>query len=390
MKRLVQVADEVDEILERGGAIGAIERLIGSALFHVADAIDRAVAPPVGACAGGDAGLPRTVAIAVVARRVWRDVEVMPRCRLLPVGHLRIGPTRDLGEALAIKQPRDILRGHARQVIGGNQSHEPVALPAPRQQRAQRTHGRHDHAHNHDSLSHDAVDYISGTGLALTSDEERFYSRGIFVKNVMRAALVLLFLGGVAKPASADWLLTPYLGVVFGGAANTFNVNNLSDEFEQRVSFGASATWLYKTGRVGLEVDYHLAPNFYQITGTSQNVALLDLDSSVQTLMLNAVVGPTMGTSGPRLRPYAAVGVGLMRASVNSADKLFDNLSNNELGLNIGGGLHMFFNDRVALRGDARYFLGFKKGDDGGEDLDFEDDFNFGRATLGVTFRFGQ
>ena len=210
------------------------------------------------------------------------------------------------------------------------------------------------------------------------------------MKNVMRVALVLLFLGGVAKPASADWLLTPYLGVVFGGAANTFNVNNLSDEFEQRISYGASATWLYKTGRVGLEVDYHLAPNFYQITGTSQNVALLDLDSSVQTLMLNAVVGPTMGTSGPRLRPYAAVGVGLMRASVNSADKLFDNLSNNELGLNIGGGLHVFFNDRVALRGDARYFLGFKKGDDGGEDLDFEDDFNFGRATLGVTFRFGQ
>ena len=88
MKRLVQVADEVDEILERGGAIGAIKRLIGNALFHIADAIHRAVAPLVGACAGGHAGLPRTVAITIVTRGIGRDVEVMPRRRLLPVGHL--------------------------------------------------------------------------------------------------------------------------------------------------------------------------------------------------------------------------------------------------------------------------------------------------------------
>ena len=219
--------------------------------------------------------------------------------------------------------------------------------------------------------------------------EERFYPRGIFVKHVMRAALALLIIGGAAKPASADWLFTPYVGVVFGGSANNFDVTDLSDEFEQRVSFGGGLTWM-GAGKLGLELDYHLAPNFYQITGGTENVELFDLDSSVQTLMANVVLGaPIGGTSGPGIRPYAVAGIGLMRATVDGADELFDNLSNNELGLNVGGGLHVFFSDNVGLRGDARYFRGLQKGDDGGEDLDLED-FDFWRATLGVTFRFGQ
>ncbi|MDP2320390.1 MAG: outer membrane beta-barrel protein [Acidobacteriota bacterium] len=205
---------------------------------------------------------------------------------------------------------------------------------------------------------------------------------------MVRAALVLLILGSAAKPASADWLLTPYVGVVFGGSANNFNVNDLSDEFEQRLSFGGGLTWMGK-GMVGLEVDYHLAPNFYQITGGDRDIELLNLDSSVQTLMANFVLGaPLGGTSGIGVRPYGVAGIGLMRATLSGADQLFNNLSNNELGVNVGGGVHVFFSDNIGLRGDARYFRALEKGDDGGRDLDLED-FDFWRATLGVTFRFG-
>lgn len=204
----------------------------------------------------------------------------------------------------------------------------------------------------------------------------------------MRVALVLVMVGSAAKPASADWLLTPYVGVVFGGSANNFNVNSLADEFEQRVSFGGSASWM-GAGVIGLEVDYHLAPNFYQITDGTGNIELLNLDSSVQTFMGSVVLGaPIGGTSGPGIRPYAVAGIGLMRASLSGADDLFDNLSSNELGINVGGGAHLFFSDTVGVRGDVRYFRGLQKGDDGGNDLDLED-FNFWRATLGVTFRFG-
>lgn len=209
------------------------------------------------------------------------------------------------------------------------------------------------------------------------------------MKHVLRAALVLLILGGVAKPASADWLFTPYLGVVFGGSANTFDINDLDDTFEQRIAFGGSLAWM-GNGMLGFEVDYGMAPNFFQIKGPEDDIELLDLDSSVQTLMANITLGaPIGGTTGAGFRPYASGGLGLMRANVSSATDLFDNLSNNELGLNVGAGAHVFFSDNVGLRGDVRYFRGLQKGDDEGEDLDLED-FDFWRATLGVSFRFGQ
>lgn len=73
------------------------------------------------------------------------------------------------------------------------------------------------------------------------------FIQGGLVKVIARAALVLLILGSAAKPASADWLLTPYVGVVFGGSANNFNVNDLSDEFEQRISFGGGLSWMGST-----------------------------------------------------------------------------------------------------------------------------------------------
>jgi len=206
----------------------------------------------------------------------------------------------------------------------------------------------------------------------------------------MRAAFVLLILVGAAKPASADWLFTPYVGVVFGGSSNTVDIDDVADQFEQRLSFGGGLSWM-GAGKLGFEVDYHLAPNFYQITQGGENVEAFDLDSSVQTLMANVILGaPVGGTTGRGFRPYAVGGIGLMRSSLSGADDLFDNLSNNELGVNLGGGAHVFFSDNVGLRGDVRYFRGLQKGDDGGQDLDFEDNFDFWRATLGVTFRFGQ
>ena len=86
-----------------------------------------------------------------------------------------------------------------------------------------------------------------------------------------------------------------------------------------------------------------------------------------------------------------------MRANVDDGGALFDQLSTNDLGFNIGAGLNGQFNDRVGLRGDVRYFRGLEQrtDDDPLEDDDFFDedfgleDFNFWRATVGVTFRFG-
>jgi hypothetical protein len=77
---------------------------------------------------------------------------------------------------------------------------------------------------------------------------------------------------------------------------------------------------------------------------------------------------------------------------------LFDELSTNELGINVGGGVNVFFSDNLGLRGDLRYFRGLEQtnDDDPAEDDDFADedigleDFHFWRATVGLVFRFGR
>jgi opacity protein-like surface antigen len=204
-----------------------------------------------------------------------------------------------------------------------------------------------------------------------------------------------VFLGGAAAPASADWLLTPYAGVVFGGAANTLDIDDFDDEFEERFNVGGSVTFM-GGGIFGFEIDYTFAPNFFQIAQGADDldIPLLDIDSSLSTLMANAVLGiPIGGTNGGGVRPYIAGGVGLMRANISVTD-LFDDLSTNELGINVGGGLHVFFGDNVGLRGDVRYFRGLSNDDDEivdeilGDEFGL-DDFDYWRATLGITFRFG-
>jgi opacity protein-like surface antigen len=205
------------------------------------------------------------------------------------------------------------------------------------------------------------------------------------LRQVGRTALLLLFLGGVATPASADWLITPYLGVTFGGSADFGDVGDLGDNFERKVAYGVSAAWM-GAGALGFEVDFGTTPNFYERTfGTGD----FDWgDSNVTTLMANLIIGaPIGGQSGVGFRPYGSAGLGLIRSNVASLG-LFDDLRTNELGFNLGGGAHVFFGDNVGLRGDVRYFRGLQSGDND----DFFDlqtrDLDFWRGTLGVTFRF--
>jgi hypothetical protein len=44
-----------------------------------------------------------------------------------------------------------------------------------------------------------------------------------------KVVVMLAFLGSMATPASADWLLTPYLGVTFGGNASFGDVGSFDD-----------------------------------------------------------------------------------------------------------------------------------------------------------------
>jgi len=215
------------------------------------------------------------------------------------------------------------------------------------------------------------------------------------MKPLLRTALTLLFLGSVAAPARADWFLTPYFGVAFGGASNQFVLNDLDDEFEQRVNFGGSIGWRSK-GIIGFDLDYNVAPNFFQFTGGTNNFDLLNFDSSVQTLMGNVVLAiPVGGSRGAGFQPYVTAGFGTIRTQLRSASDVFEDITSNDSGFNVGGGAHFFMGTHVGIRADVRYLRGFESLDDEDPIVDnpFFDQafatevFNFSRASIGLTFR---
>ena len=60
------------------------------------------------------------------------------------------------------------------------------------------------------------------------------------------------------------------------------------------------------------------------------------------------------------VRPYVVGGVGLIRTNVDDIGSVFDVNTKNDFGLDVGGGVMGFFSKNVGLRGDIRYFRGFR------------------------------
>ncbi len=205
-------------------------------------------------------------------------------------------------------------------------------------------------------------------------------------KSFAVVAFVMLAVLALPSRASADWLLTPFVGWNFGGSADIVSFEgDFDDEFEQRVNFGASLGWM-GAGVMGFEADLSFTPNFFEDTRGPGDFEFGE--GNVTTLMGNLILGiPVGGQSGVGFRPYLVGGAGLMRASADDPDDFFD-VDSNSFGVNVGGGAIFFFNDGFGLRGDVRYFRSLND-TDSGDDVDFDfGGLRFWRGSVGATFRF--
>ena len=204
-----------------------------------------------------------------------------------------------------------------------------------------------------------------------------------FLLGAIFAGLVL----ATPSRASADWLFTPFLGANFGGAANFGDFDDFDDEFERRLDLGASIGWM-GAGIIGWEAEFGWSPNFFENTIGPGDFEFGD--SNVTTLMGNVLVGaPIGGQTGPGIRPYGAAGLGLIRSNISGGD-FFNDLNTNDFGFNVGGGVHGFFTDNIGIRGDIRYFRSLTDNEPGDDEFDLAlSDFDFWRATVGLTIRFG-
>lgn len=124
---------------------------------------------------------------------------------------------------------------------------------------------------------------------------------------------------------------------------------------------------------VGFEFDFTHEGHF---TGSRPNPA------SVTTLMGNFMLAPRITI----VQPYGLVGVGAIRTSADATAGSSN--SETQIGWTVGGGVVVFVQKHVGLKGDVRYYHSFQTLDLLGIDLLRGDKIDFGRAAFGVVFKF--
>ena len=180
------------------------------------------------------------------------------------------------------------------------------------------------------------------------------------MRRTVLVAVAMLAMNAVEARAQAGagsftGFLTGHVGAVTGG--------DLSDP---RATLGASVAVHDDTGW-GAEIDF----------GHTSNVLAGRQILDVTSWMVNAVWVRPDGL----IRPFGSGGAGVLQVNgcdspCNIAARTFD------FGLSVGGGTYVMLSDVAALRGDVRYF--WASADH--PDLRRPDNFNYWRASLGVTF----
>ena len=134
--------------------------------------------------------------------------------------------------------------------------------------------------------------------------------------------------------AAAQAMFTASIGNVFGGDAP-------SKKSTWAVAIGGGGTH-----GIGSELEFSETRSFFE---TADGVA----SGKVVTLMPSIFVAVPVA----RIRPYGIFGFGFIRQRTEGTPGgLFSNLSDDDIGYNIGGGVTYKFAQHAGLRADVRHF----------------------------------
>lgn len=193
--------------------------------------------------------------------------------------------------------------------------------------------------------------------------------RGARIGSRVMGAVVLA--GGLAMAAAAQaqhsalpepntFEITPFIGFGLGFSDD----DGLPDLSSGSFLLGAAGAYNFTT-QLAVEGELGIIPD---IAGDTNGV-----DIGVQTFSANGVYHFDTGSA---IVPYATFGLGFGRTHADVSGVGDD--SQTEFAINLGGGVKYPINDRLAVRGDLRYF-----------NVNDENP-NFWRVYGGVTFRLGQ
>ncbi len=193
------------------------------------------------------------------------------------------------------------------------------------------------------------------------------------MRRVLKVLLVSAAVALIWAPldARADGYVSPWIGTQFGS-----NWNN------GRAGFGADVGYM-GAGIIGGELDFGYSPSFFGTTNDFGHNTVINL---MGNLIVGAPIGVTHGMSG--IRPYATVGIGMLRTQIDGGTLARVSSSNTGWGWDAGVGLMGYFNEHVGLRGDVRYLRGFQNPSTGNAIIDLNGPpIHFWRIGAGVILR---
>jgi hypothetical protein len=140
----------------------------------------------------------------------------------------------------------------------------------------------------------------------------------------------------VPSVASAEWHLTPLLGLTFQGDTNIFDPQNAVGNVHW--NFGGALTVL-GAGPLGVEALVVYTPSFFQADPEEgDDVPPVTITGSRSVVIMgNVVLAAPRSWNEYGLRPFLSGGLGLLHASASDARDLLP-VRTNLLGYNIGGG----------------------------------------------------
>jgi len=194
------------------------------------------------------------------------------------------------------------------------------------------------------------------------------------VRCVRLAAATVLLCLAAAPRAEAQGFISGSYGYNFGGTAGCRTATDCRDK---NWNFGGSLGILGSF--VGFEAELTYEGEF---TGESPTQK-----SSVTTIMGNFMLAPKISI----VQPFGVVGAGVIKTKIEDQSLASDS-SENDVGWTIGGGLIVYVNKHVGLKGDVRYYRSFSALDllnlDLGNVGNSGSKIDFGRAAFGVVLKF--
>jgi hypothetical protein len=154
-----------------------------------------------------------------------------------------------------------------------------------------------------------------------------------------------------ARPAHAEWQVTPFVGLTMFGSTNVYDPEEATGN--RHLHGGGSVAWLSR-GLFGIEGIVTWTPGFFESSPSFEDIPSQPSvnDSRTTSIMANVLLTLPQRWTEYGLRPFVSGGFGFLRAS--HSDALLP-VRLNTAGFNVGGGAIGFLSDRTGVRFDVRY-----------------------------------